>query len=102
MQPDVYFTDSTPQTITLGPQTPTPVVRGNTATYSITVAFGGNNDPCQVNLTAAGLPSGASATISPNPVSDTAPTSTLTITTAANMTPNPAPGYSFMVTVTTS
>src|SRR6478609_1637710 len=75
MQADVYFTDSNPDTITLaGAQTPSPVIRGNTATYgtvgnSVKVSFNGNANQCAVTLSASPLPSGATATFSPNPVS---------------------------------
>src|SRR4051812_7868091 len=78
MQADVYFTDSNPQELLLlGAQTPSPVVRGNTASYGTTAAtsvrlrFGGNNDPCTVTLSVTGLPSGAIATFTPNPVVST-------------------------------
>ncbi|HEX5490718.1 MAG TPA: kelch repeat-containing protein, partial [Candidatus Udaeobacter sp.] len=75
MQADVYFTDSNPDQITLvGSQAPNPVAHGNAVTYgtvgnSVKVTFNGNNTACSVTLSASPLPSGATATFSPNPVS---------------------------------
>src|SRR5882762_73931 len=70
------------------------VVQGNATTYTATVApsggFAGN-----VTLTSSGLPSGATATFNPNPISGGAGTSTMSVTTAASTPPG-----SYTLTIT--
>jgi len=70
------------------------VVQGNATTYTVTVApsggFAGN-----VTLTSSGLPSGATATFNPNPISGGAGTSTMSVTTAASTPPG-----SYTLTIT--
>ncbi|HJU65658.1 MAG TPA: hypothetical protein VJ596_08265 [Gemmatimonadaceae bacterium] len=83
----VNFTDGTIQNnMALNPASVT-VTAGNSATYTLTVSFVGNNTPCTANLSAAGLPSGAVATFNPTSVTgaanNTPKTSALTITTTA-------------------
>ncbi|MCU1312099.1 MAG: hypothetical protein JWO20_3224 [Candidatus Angelobacter sp.] len=84
------FTDSKPNGVTLNPTSIT-VSPGGTATYTVTVAFNGNNTPCTSPLSVtSGLPAGATASFSPSSVSTpdgSSQTSTLTITTTA-ATPN--------------
>ncbi|MGH9502144.1 MAG: Ig-like domain repeat protein [Terriglobales bacterium] len=79
------FTDSNPGSLTLTPGTVT-VAPGGAADYTITVLFGGNGASCTVNLSIAGLPTGASGAPSPASVSgingDTK-TSTVHLTTTA-------------------
>ena len=82
MQADVHFTDAGANSVTVGAQTPSPVIAGNSATYTVTVGFNGNGNPCTVTLNASGLPAGATATFTPNPVLGPAnTTSQMTIST---------------------
>jgi len=60
------FTDSNPQSITVTPASRT-VVQGATASYSMTMVVGGNNNPCTVTFSVTGLPAGASASFGTNP-----------------------------------
>jgi hypothetical protein len=62
------------------------VVTGGSTTYSVTVTPS-NGFNGSVTLSASGLPSGATGTFSPNPVSGTSWTSTLNVTTNASSTP---------------
>src|SRR5215471_8984604 len=67
--------------LTVGPQTPTPITRGDSASYSITVTKT-VTPPKDVYLTIPDLPPGVTATFSPNPipmaVQSTMDTATLT------------------------
>ena len=81
------FTDAvTLNSIALGGQSPTPVVAGGQATYAVTVGFNGNSSTCSSLLSVTGLPSGATGSFNPNPVTSTGnpASSTLTVTTSAS------------------
>ena len=89
-------------------QTPDPVPAGATATFTVSVAFGGNNTACTVTLSATPTaspawpapPVGGFFSFSPASVTgakdDTPKTSTLTITVPSGTTPNT---YGFKVDV---
>ena len=80
------FTDAKPNKVTVSAQSPNPVVAGNSATYTITVTFNGDNNPCTspLSITSA-LPTGATASFNPPSVTGTtSATSTLTITTSGS------------------
>jgi uncharacterized membrane protein len=70
------------------------VVQGNGTTYTVTVAPSGGF-ASDVSLTPSGLPSGATATFNPNPISGGAGTSTMSVTTAASTPPG-----SYTLTIT--
>jgi MBG domain (YGX type)/Bacterial Ig-like domain (group 3)/Galactose oxidase, central domain len=101
MQADVFFTDAGVANITVAAQTPSPVVAGNTASYTVTVHFNGNSNSCPVTLSASPMPAGASATFTTNPVTGQGGQdlpSTLSISTTAGTTlPNT---YNFTITGT--
>jgi hypothetical protein len=87
------------QGVSVGGQSPNPVVAGNQASYTVTLDFNGNGSTgCSATLSVtAGLPIGASVSFSTNPVASTGTdkTSTLNITTNAITT---LPGtYTFTV-----
>jgi hypothetical protein len=102
------FTDS-PKVgfVTVGSQSPNPVMAGNNATYTVTVirgSGGGSSGAFTADLTiTTALPTGASASFSPNPVSfgskDDTETSTLTISTTSS---TPGGSTSFTVKAATS
>jgi hypothetical protein len=93
--------------VTVGAQSPNPVTAGSSATYTITVNRGsgpGSPGSFTANLSiTTPLPTGATASFSPNPVSfdpgDSSKTSTLTITTTGS---TPAGSHSFTVKADTS
>jgi uncharacterized repeat protein (TIGR01451 family) len=90
-------------TVTIGSQSPSPVLAGNNATYAITVFRGTGNGAFTVDLSATGLPNGATASFSPNPVSfgssDNQKSATLTVSTTGA---TPAGPTSFTVRGETS
>ncbi|HEY1213131.1 MAG TPA: kelch repeat-containing protein, partial [Bryobacteraceae bacterium] len=88
-----WFTDSNPQTFTVGAQTPNPVVVGSIATYAVSLTFNGNSNACSFNFAVSGLPVGASGGFSPASASSTGSTvtATLTIATATGLTPSTYP-----------
>src|SRR5439155_17025899 len=101
------FTDGNISSVGVSAQSPNPVIRGNSATYTVTVNFAGNGTGCSATLTATGLPAGASV-LGGNPFasltgSGTAgndvKTATLTIATTAA---TPFGTNSFTVTATHS
>ena len=106
-EPHSNFTDSNPGVPTLSAQSPNPAISGLTATYTVTVPFGGNNQPCTVSLSATPVtppnwpspPPGGFFSFSPATVRGTGgtQTSTLTITLPAGMAANT---YRFSVTST--
>jgi len=108
-QAQTKFTDSKPNKISaVGAQSPNPVSAGNSATYSVTVSFQGNGDPCNAVLSTSGLPAGASASFAPVPGTNPANTitsigadvtTTLTVITTAGMTPGTT---TFRITATAS
>src|SRR5712664_1422924 len=85
-QAQTTFTDKVSlQSVTVGAQGTNPVIVGNSTTYPVTVNFNGSGTPgCSATLSVTtGLPTGATAAFSPNPVTSTgsSQTSTLTIST---------------------
>src|SRR6266481_2085316 len=54
MQADVKFTDSKPNTLTVGPPNSVSVVPSGTANYTISVTFNGNNNSCTSPLSITG------------------------------------------------
>ena len=103
----ITFTDASKLGgMTVGGQSPTPVTAGNTATYAITVNRGtdnGSSGAFAATLSVTGLPSGASASFTPNPVSfapsDSSKTATLTISTVPS---TPAGSVTFTVQASVS
>ncbi|MCQ5374204.1 MAG: putative Ig domain-containing protein, partial [Candidatus Methanomethylicia archaeon] len=93
--------------VTVGAQSPNPVAPGSNATYTITVyrgSGGGSSGSFTADLSiTTALPTGASATFSPNPVSfapgDNNKTANLTITTSSS---TPTGSYQFTVKAKTS
>jgi Bacterial Ig-like domain (group 3)/MBG domain (YGX type)/Kelch motif len=102
-QAQTTFTDNKPNSVSVAAQSPNPVSPGGTATYNpVTVTFGGNSQigGCNANLSATGLPAGATPTFTPSSVSGNtgdSPSSILTISTTAGLLPNT---YNFTVTAT--
>jgi len=79
------FTDSKPNTVTVGTQSPNPVIAGSSASYTITVNFNGSGSSCTSPLSVSSvLPTGVTASFSPSSVTSTGGnvTSTLTLTTS--------------------
>jgi uncharacterized membrane protein len=70
------------------------VVQGNGANYTATVAPSGGFTG-GVTLSVSGLPSGATATFSPNPITGGSGGSTMSVTTSAN---TPVGSYALMIT----
>jgi len=70
------------------------VVQGNSTSYTVTVTPSGGFTG-SVSLSATGLPSGASATFSPNPLAGGSGNSTMNVTTSAG-----TPTGSYTVTIT--
>jgi hypothetical protein len=99
LQAQTVFTDSTSlKSVAVGTQTPASIPLGSSATYTITVAFAGNGS-CTVALSiTTALPTGATASFSPNTLTGVASnpdlTSTLTINTTGS---TPAGTTSFTV-----
>lgn len=93
------FTDAQVQTVTVGSPTSVAVTAGNTAVYgTLIVKLNGNANNCTVNLSATGLPSGASPVFGTNPgTSNSQFTSTFSVTTTAATA---AGTYTFNVTGT--
>ena len=85
------FTDaiSVNKVFPVGTQTPSTVQGGSSATYAVTVTFNGSGSACtaMLGIGSPGLPSGVTATFSPNPVPSSDGNSTLTLTTTAGLTP---------------
>ncbi|SRR6266446_5231542 len=89
------FSAPTLTAVDVGPQSPSPVCQGGAATFVVTVTRIGNGN-MDVYLTAAGLPPGATASFSPNPVKFAGPTpptgtSTLVISTTGGTPPGADP-----------
>ncbi|HEY2467504.1 MAG TPA: kelch repeat-containing protein [Terracidiphilus sp.] len=99
LQAQTIFTDSKPNTVTIGAQNPNPVHAGASTQYVITTGFNGNGNSCTVDLSITGLPSGASGTFNPATFSSTGAdvASTLSIDTTSNTVAN---SYAFTVTAT--
>src|SRR5215471_8167360 len=80
-----------------GQQAPDPISPGSSASYTVTIART-NSGSMVVNMTVLGLPSGANASFSPNPVlfsnKTTNGTTTLVISTTNALQPG---SYSFQV-----
>jgi hypothetical protein len=93
MQADVAFTDSKPNTVTVGPPNSVSVAPGATANYAVTVNFNGNGNSCTSPLSiSAGLPAGilpADVVFTPTSVTSTGGNvpATLAITTHAGTLP---------------
>ncbi len=102
MQADVKFTDSKPNTVTVGPPNSVSVTPGGTANYTVTVNFNGNGNSCTSPLSiTGGLPAGVTTaspdtTFTPSSVTSTGGnvTSSLAITTHAGTVPG---SYTFTV-----
>src|SRR5439155_4847494 len=100
MQADVKFTDSKPNTVTVGPPNSLSVTPGGTANYAITVNFNGNSNSCTSPLSiSGGLPAGilpADVVFTPTSVTSTGGNvpATLAITTHAGTLPG---SYTFTV-----
>jgi hypothetical protein len=81
----------------VGPQSPDPVSPGGTASYTITITKT-NNGSMVINLSALGLPPGAKASFSPNPLNfannTASKTATLIISTTNSI---PAGSYPFNI-----
>src|SRR6185503_6462230 len=89
------FADPLLTSVVATSQSPNPVCRGGTASFLVTLnkVEKGN---LEVYLSAAGLPAGATATFSPNPVrfssdSKTSVTASLTVTTTTGTPPGQNP-----------
>ena len=86
-QAQTSFTDSKPNLVTVGVQSPNPVAPGSSAQFTVTVNFNGNgNSSCTSPLsiqTPSALPAGASASFSPSSLTSSGGNvnSTLTIAT---------------------
>src|SRR5215212_4403549 len=91
--------DSTLSTIVVGAQSPRPIAAGAAASYTVTVTRVGNGN-FQPVLSASGLPVGATATFSQNPLgfsgSVTSLVTTMVIATEASVSPGI---YNFDVSV---
>jgi hypothetical protein len=87
MQADVKFTDANIGTVTVTPS-PAPtsghVSPGGTASYLVTVNFGGNTTTCNTTLSVTGLPAGAAANWNGTGLA------TVTLQGASNNTPKTA------------
>lgn len=102
-QAQTMFTDSKPNTVTVGAQTPNPVVAGSQASFTVTISFSGNGTSCTANLSVSGLPAGTTgSSFTPASVTSTGSgqTSTLKVPTTAGTTP--AGNTTFTVTATPS
>jgi len=89
-QAQTTFTDSKPNTVGVGSQSPSPVVSGGSATYTVTVGFNGNGSSCTSPLSISSvLPAGVTASFSPSSVTSTgsSQTATLMLTTTIGTTP---------------
>src|SRR5438093_1173580 len=100
MQADVKFTDSKPNTVTVGRPNSVSVTPGGTANYAITVNFNGNSNSCTSPLSiSGGLPAGilpADVVFTPTSVASTGGNvpAILAITTHAGTLPG---SYTFTV-----
>jgi large repetitive protein len=95
-QAENSFTDSKPNTVTVGAQSPVTLAAGSTATFPIAVSYNGNGSACTSPLSVTGLPTGAFGSFSPASVSNSNGNSTLTVTTNSTTTP----AGSYIITVT--
>lgn len=82
----------------ISPPIPAQIAAGGSTTYTITVARTGSGS-MDINLSASGLPTGATASFSPNQVtfSGNAPTSKSAILTITTTAATPDGGYNFTV-----
>jgi len=85
--------------VTLGPQSPASINPGSNTTYVVTVNRT-NSGGMVINLSCSGLPSGASASFSPNPIvfSSGTPNSKLAALTISTTAAVPEGSYNFTVT----
>jgi hypothetical protein len=87
-QAQTVFTDSLKikvNGVSVSVQSPNPVLSGGQATYTVTVQLDGSgNDGCDLTLSAANLPSGATASFFPNP-------SQLAVTQPLSLPRSPSP-----------
>src|SRR5262245_20641271 len=91
--------DSVLTSASVGPQAPSAITSGDSASYTVTIIRSGSGS-MDVYLTCMNLPAGATASFSPNPVSfsgnvPTSLTSTLVISTTTNVA---AGSYPFVIT----
>ena len=104
LQAQTTFTDATHlrDVTVLGAQTPNPVTPGNSATYgtvaanSVQVRFNGNGN-CTVNLSATGLPAGATAAFAPSSLNATGTQSLFSLLTINTTVATPPGAFSFTV-----
>ena len=99
LQAQTIFSDSKPNTVTIGAQNPNPVHAGASTQFTITTGFNGNGNSCTVDLSVTGLPSGVTGIFNPATFSSTGTdvVSTLSIDTASTTAAN---SYAFTVTAT--
>ena len=98
------FTDANPTSLTITPTTGS-VAPGGTASYTVTVVFGGNATSCTVNLTVVPNPvtSGATAVLSASSVTGSGGNTRTVSLTIPTTNPTTLPGtYSFTVNGTPS
>ncbi|HWX18419.1 MAG TPA: hypothetical protein VN578_00805 [Candidatus Binatia bacterium] len=81
--------------VTVGPQSPDPILQGSNATFVVTVSRTGHGK-MEIYLSAAGLPAGATAAFSPNPIKFTgkpitSATASLVVSTTSTTPPGPSP-----------
>jgi hypothetical protein len=99
LQAQTVFTDATSlKSVSVGTQAPASIPPGSSATYTITVVFAGNGS-CTVALSiTTALPTGATASFSPNTLTGVASNPELTSTLTINTTgATPAATTSFTV-----
>ena len=99
MQAQTIFSDSKPNTVTIGAQNPNPVHAGASTQFALTTGFNGNANSCTVDLSISGLPSGASGAFNPGTFTSTGADilSTLSVSTTSTTAAN---SYTFTVTAT--
>ena len=83
------FTDANPQSVQIAPGSRT-VAPGSSAVYTVTVPIAGNDGQCTVDLSASGLPAGATATFGNTSLTGTkgdSPSTSLTVATTGATPP---------------
>ena len=83
------FTDANPQSVQIAPGSRT-VAPGSSAEYTVSVPIAGNDGLCTLNLSASGLPAGATATFGNTSLTGTkgeSPSTSLTVATTGATPP---------------